>query len=74
MQNMRKKSYALRYNLRANYGKNQTRSKKMKRSSHLARRMTALNRTRRRHTFMRAIKARRLARQEVFFLQEDSRK
>lgn len=46
----------------------------MKRSSHLARRMTALNRTRRRHTFMRAIKARRLARQEVFFLQEDSRK
>ncbi len=43
----------------------------MKRSSHLARRMTALNRTRRRRIFMRAVKARRLARQEVFFMQED---
>lgn len=45
----------------------------MKRSSHLARRMTTINRTRRRRTFMRSIKARRLARQEVFFLLEDNR-
>ncbi len=44
----------------------------MKRSSHLARRMTALNRTRRRRTFMKALKQRRLARAEVFFLLEDN--
>ncbi len=44
----------------------------MKRSSHLTRRMTAINRTRRRRTFMRALKQRRLARAEVFFLLEDN--
>ncbi|MDY6323124.1 MAG: hypothetical protein SPL30_09490 [Succinivibrio sp.] len=43
----------------------------MKKSAHTLHRMTALNRTRRRRIFMRAVRARRLARQEVFFLTEE---
>ncbi len=62
----------LRYNrLVTSWKISDEKQNKMKRSSHLARRMTALNRTRRRRIFMRAVKARRLARQEVFFMQED---
>lgn len=46
----------------------------MKKSNHLARRMTALNRSKRRRTFMKAIKERRMARQEIFFLFEEGGK
>lgn len=46
----------------------------MKKSNHLVHRMTGMNRSKRRRIFMRAIKERRMARQEIFFLFEEGRK
>ena len=65
-------SIKARYNQAANFEYTDENRKYMKKSTHLARRMTAINRSRRRRTFMRALKQRRLGRAEVFFLLEDN--